>query len=68
MTLALKEDYLDFETYLLAEREVDRRSEYVDGQVYAMAGASETHNTIAGALYAQIEINLREGCRFTHQL
>lgn len=32
------------------EREADTRHEFIDGQVYAMAGASERHNQIAAAL------------------
>jgi len=63
MSHAIKYDFIPLEDYLADERDVDIRSEYVDGLVYAMAGASETHNTIAGSLYAQIEINLKDGCR-----
>ena len=33
--------------YLAGERDSDVRHEYVDGQVYAMAGASDRHNRIA---------------------
>ena len=54
---------IDFDSYLQQERDVEYRSEYVDGKVYAMAGASKTHNTIAVALTAAIETQLREGCR-----
>ena len=54
---------IDFDRYLQQERDVEYRSEYVDGKVYAMAGASKTHNTIAVALTATIETQLREGCR-----
>lgn len=46
------ERYLDF------ERDQETRHEYIQGQVYAMAGASERHNQIASALnyllYGQI--------------
>lgn len=63
MAQALKYDLIPLEDYLAGERDVEIRSEYVDGLVYAMAGASETHNTIAGSLYALIETNLKEGCR-----
>lgn len=63
MTSALKYDLVPFEDYLAEEREVAIRSEYVDGLVYAMAGASETHNTIASSFHALIETHLRDGCR-----
>ncbi|WP_245536594.1 Uma2 family endonuclease [Thiothrix nivea] len=63
MAHAQKYDLIPFEDYLAGERDVEIRSEYVDGLVYAMAGASETHNTIAGSFFAQIEINLKDGCR-----
>ena len=39
--------YLSVEDYLTGERDADVRHEYVDGQVYAMAGASDRHNRIA---------------------
>ncbi|MDD4963704.1 MAG: hypothetical protein PHI11_07285 [Gallionella sp.] len=46
-----KEIFVSFETYLAGEREVEVRSEYVDGYIYAMAGASKLHNTVAGEFY-----------------
>lgn len=63
MAHALKYDFTSFEDYLAGERDADIRSEYVDGLIYAMAGASETHNTIAGSFYAFIETQLKDGCR-----
>lgn len=63
MPHALNYEYLSFDDYLCGEQETPTRHEYLDGQAYAMAGASEQHNTIAGSLYAQIEMALREGCR-----
>lgn len=52
MATALQNEHVSFDDYIEGERDVDIRSEYVDGQVYAMAGASETHNTIAASLSA----------------
>ena len=63
MSHALQQEYTEFDEYLASERDVDVRSEYIDGHVYAMAGASERHNTIAGSFYANIEVNLRDDCR-----
>ncbi len=63
MAHAIKYDFTPFEDYLAGERDVDIRSEYVDGLIYAMAGASETHNTITSSFNALIETHLRDGCR-----
>jgi Uma2 family endonuclease len=35
------------EEYLALERAAEYRSEYLDGEIYAMSGASAAHNTIA---------------------
>src|SRR5215212_3537014 len=46
------------EEYLALERESEERSEYLDGQIYAMAGESPEHGAICtnigGQLYAQL--------------
>ena len=47
-------DYLSVEDYLAGERKSEQRYEYVEGKVYARAGASTNHNRIAGNLYALI--------------
>lgn len=39
------------EQYLAFEQEQDERHEFIMGQVYAMAGASERHNQIASSLH-----------------
>ena len=45
-------------TYLQQEREATEKSEYLNGQVYAMAGASREHNqlvfNLAGLLHGQL--------------
>jgi len=63
MAQALEYSNVTFEEYLTGERDVESRSEYAGGEIYAMAGASETHNTIAGDFYARINIHLPEQCR-----
>lgn len=55
MSHALKLEYLAFEDYLAGEPASDIRYEYVAGQVYAMAGGSELHNTVAATLHGMIE-------------
>lgn len=47
--------------YLAAEREAASRSEYVNGGVYALAGASRPHNLIALNTASEIRTQLRGG-------
>lgn len=47
------------EEYLVRERRAQYRSEYVDGRVYAMAGASRAHNLVAGNVFAELRAQLR---------
>ncbi len=49
--------------YLAVEREAKTKSEYIAGQVYAMAGASERHNTIATTFCSAIDNHLPNECR-----
>lgn len=63
MARALETHSISFEEYLHGERDVNVRSEYSAGEIYAMAGASETHNTIVSDFSARINIQLPEECR-----
>jgi Uma2 family endonuclease len=56
-------DNISFGDYLTGERDVAVRSEYIDGHVYAMAGASETHNTLAASFFLVIGNHLTDDCR-----
>src|SRR4051794_40148107 len=49
------------EEYLEGERSSDIRHEYIDGAVYAMAGASLDHNRIAGNIFGELWNHLRGG-------
>jgi len=60
---ALEQPYVTLNEYLAGERDVDVRSEYIDGYVYAMAGASERHNTITHTFGAAIDNALGDDCR-----
>jgi Uma2 family endonuclease len=40
--------YLTPEEYLAKERKAEYKSEYYDGEMFAMSGASREHNLIAG--------------------
>lgn len=49
------------EQYLALERESDERQEYLDGQIYAMAGESPEHGTICTNLTMLLASQLRGG-------
>ncbi|MDP2904065.1 MAG: Uma2 family endonuclease [Methylovulum sp.] len=61
MTALKKLAYLNEQDYLALEHAADTRHEYVDGQLYAMAGASERHNRIAGNVFFQLRAASRGG-------
>lgn len=48
------------EAYLEGEKISPVRHEFVDGEVYATAGASDTHNLIAGDIYVALALHLRD--------
>ena len=57
-------DYLSVADYLEEEQSARERHEYVDGHVYAMAGASEQHEVVALNLSASLLAHMRgRGCR-----
>jgi Uma2 family endonuclease len=58
MALAQRVSYLSVEDYLKYEKESPVKHEYVDGQIYAMAGASKQHVRIAGNLFNQLDDHL----------
>jgi Uma2 family endonuclease len=49
------------EEYLALEREADHKSEFVNGRIYAMSGASFAHNLIVLNIGAEIRALLRGG-------
>jgi Uma2 family endonuclease len=61
MSLRRKASQVSVAEYLAGEKDSPVRHEYVDGQVYAMAGASDRHNRIAGNLYARLSTHLGDG-------
>jgi len=54
MGLAKLKTKISVESYLEGERISPVKHEYVYGEVYAMAGASDNHNRIAGSIYAAL--------------
>jgi Uma2 family endonuclease len=55
---ALKTHYTP-QDYLSLERQADSKSEYLDGIIVAMAGASREHNLIAGNLAGEVRAQLK---------
>jgi Uma2 family endonuclease len=47
------------QTYLDGECVADSKHEFMDGSIYAMAGASEAHNTIAGNVFGELRQQLK---------
>ena len=54
---------LTAEEYLLLDREATEKSEFFDGKMYAMAGGSFNHSTLAGELLAMLRPQRPNGCR-----
>ena len=60
----LKPYYYTLEQYLKIEREADERSEFIDGEIYGMAGESGKHGDISMNLAALLGTQLRgTNCR-----
>ena len=56
--------HLTPDEYLQFEETSSSKHEYIDGEVYAMAGATDAHVTIAGNIFALLLSHLRgSGCR-----
>jgi Uma2 family endonuclease len=56
---SLAEAYISPEEYLELERQAETKSEYFNGQIFAMSGASEPHNVITVNLTREISTQLR---------
>lgn len=50
--------------YLAAEQDSDRRHEFIDGVIVAMAGGSDEHNAIAGSLAGLLRNRRTGNCRY----
>ncbi|MCK5917240.1 MAG: Uma2 family endonuclease [Cocleimonas sp.] len=58
-----KQDYITPEEYLEGEPLAEVKHEYIDGEVYAMAGASDAHTKVALNIALQLKPHLRgSGC------
>jgi Uma2 family endonuclease len=56
---SLAEQYYTPEEYLALERKAEYKSEYINGQIYAMSGASREHNLIALNLASELRSQLK---------
>ena len=57
--LAQVEEFYTAEDYLAFEREAVEKHEYINGKIRAMAGASDVHNVIAGNLFGELFVQLK---------
>ncbi|BDI16015.1 hypothetical protein ANSO36C_18170 [Nostoc cf. commune SO-36] len=64
MVVSQSEYYISPEEYLEGEKVSEIKHEYIDGQVYAMAGASDAHVTVSMNVSMLLRNHLRgSGCR-----
>ncbi len=55
-----KTTYLSPEEYLARERDAEYKSEYFDGEIFAMAGTSEPHNVIVANILGELHTQLKQ--------
>lgn len=51
--------YVSPEEYLRLERQSEYKSEYVNGEVFAMTGAGHKHNLVAGNIFGELRQQLK---------
>ena len=51
--------YISPEEYLRRERLAEYKSEYLNGEIFAMSGASQEHNLIAGNIFGELREQLK---------
>ncbi len=56
----LHKTYLTPEEYLAVEREAAYKSEYLQGEAFAMVGASRRHNLISGNVFGELKQQLKD--------
>ena len=63
MSSALKRRLLTEEEYLLVERQASEKSEFFRGEMFAMSGATRSHNVIASKISRLLQNQLdSRGC------
>ncbi|HEV2851814.1 MAG TPA: Uma2 family endonuclease [Thermoanaerobaculia bacterium] len=54
---------LTIQEYLTLERQSETKSDYLDGEMFAMSGASREHNLVCGDIFGSLLVQLRgSGC------
>lgn len=51
--------YVSPEEYLRLERQAEYKSEYLNGEIFAMSGASHKHNLVAGNIFGELRQQLK---------
>lgn len=59
MSSVISDNTISVEEYLKSEANREIKHELIDGQIYAMAGASANHDRISGTLYAEFKHHLK---------
>jgi Uma2 family endonuclease len=59
MNLKYANNKISEEEYLQGELVAEFKHEFIDGEAYAMAGASEFHNLLAGNIFAELKNQLK---------
>lgn len=63
-TVKKNSELITEQEYLQGELTSEIKHEYIDGQVYAMAGASKNHDTISGNIFSEFHSHLKKShCR-----
>ena len=61
---SLRMAHVSIDDYLAGERTAEQRHEYVDGELFAMGGASRAHNSLAANLLIRLGAHIEGGpCR-----
>jgi Uma2 family endonuclease len=60
MSALLTQTHYTVEDYLTLERCASYKSEFRDGQIYAMTGASRKHNLVSGNIYRELSLQLKK--------
>jgi len=60
MSAVLTQTHYTAEDYLTLERRAFYKSEFHNGQIYAMTGASREHNLVSGNIYRELSLQLKK--------
>ena len=63
MSTSARRVHYTYAEYLVLEEESSIRHEYLDGEIYAMAGGSPDHAALAAAIIGMLRGRLPPGCR-----